>query len=94
MYETVQLFNDNDSSLFIANWSISEMPLKLRKKILKYIFNVNYILISFQDKFENINKLIGSFEKEGNPIVSIDSKKKEVLVFRNRKIIKIKAKTY
>jgi hypothetical protein len=52
-----KLFNDNDSSLFIANWSISEMPLKLRKKILKYIFNVNYILISFQDKFENINNI-------------------------------------
>jgi hypothetical protein len=52
-----KLFNDNDSSLFIANWSISEMPLKLREKILKYIFNVNYILISFQDKFENINNI-------------------------------------
>jgi len=52
-----KLFNDNDSSLFIANWSISEMPLKLREKILKYIFNINYILISFQDKFENINNI-------------------------------------
>ena len=33
------------------------MPLKLREKIFKYIFNVNYILLSFQDKFENINNI-------------------------------------
>lgn len=52
-----KLFSINGSSLFIANWSISEMPIKLREKILKYIYNVNYILISFQDKFENINNI-------------------------------------
>jgi hypothetical protein len=52
-----KLLNNNGISLFIANWSISEMPIKLREKILKYIFNVNYILISFQDKFENINNI-------------------------------------
>jgi len=52
-----KLFSTNGNSLFIANWSISEMPIKLREKILKYIFNVNYILISFQDKFENINNI-------------------------------------
>ena len=52
-----KLFSTNGSSLFIANWSISEMPIKLREKILKYIFNVNYILISFQDKFDNINNI-------------------------------------
>jgi hypothetical protein len=33
------------------------MPLKLRNKILKFIFRIPYILISFQDKFENINNL-------------------------------------
>jgi putative sugar O-methyltransferase len=52
-----KLLTNNGNSLFIANWSISEMPLKLREKILKYIFNVNYILLSFQDKFENINNI-------------------------------------
>jgi hypothetical protein len=52
-----KLLTNNGSSLFIANWSISEMPLKLREKIFKYIFNVNYILLSFQDKFENINNI-------------------------------------
>jgi hypothetical protein len=52
-----KLLTNNGSSLFIANWSISEMPLKLREKILKHIFNVNYILLSFQDKFENINNI-------------------------------------
>ena len=52
-----KLFNNTSNSLFIANWSISEMPLRLREKILKYIFDVNYILLSFQDKFENINNI-------------------------------------
>jgi len=52
-----KLLTNNGSSLFIANWSISEMPLKLREKIFKCIFNVNYILLSFQDKFENINNI-------------------------------------
>jgi hypothetical protein len=48
---------DNSNTLLIANWSLSEMPLKLRNKILKLIFKIPYILISFQDKFENINNI-------------------------------------
>jgi hypothetical protein len=52
-----KLLTNSGNSLFIANWSISEMPLRLREKIFKYIFNVNYILLSFQDKFENINNI-------------------------------------
>jgi len=50
-------YKNNSKTLLIANWSLSEMPLKLRKKILKLIFKIPYILISFQDKFENINNL-------------------------------------
>jgi hypothetical protein len=50
--------NRNESkTLLIANWSLSEMPLKLRNKILKLIFKIPYIVISFQDKFENINNI-------------------------------------
>jgi hypothetical protein len=48
---------NNSGTLFIANWSLSEIPLKLRNKILKFIFRIPYILISFQDKFENINNI-------------------------------------
>ena len=50
-------YRNNSRTLLIANWSLSEMPLKLRYKILKLIFRIPYILISFQDKFENINNL-------------------------------------
>jgi hypothetical protein len=48
-------FNKTDKKLFIANWSLSESPLKLRKTILKKIISFDYILISYQEKFENIN---------------------------------------
>ena len=44
-------------SLFIANWSISEMPIKLRNNILNIITNFNNSVIGFQEKFENINNL-------------------------------------
>lgn len=44
-------------SLFIANWSISEMPIKLRNNILNKITNFNNSVIGFQEKFENINNL-------------------------------------
>jgi hypothetical protein len=44
-------------SLFIANWSISEMPIKLRNNILNKITNFNNSVIGFQEKFENINNI-------------------------------------
>lgn len=51
-------FSNNNKKLFIANWSLSESPIKLRKIILKKIINFDYILISYQEKFENINNHI------------------------------------
>jgi len=47
----------NFNYLFIANWSLSETPIKFRKKFETTINNSKYILISFQEKFENINNL-------------------------------------
>jgi hypothetical protein len=44
-----------EKKLFIANWSLSETPLKLRKIIFNKIINFDYILISYQVEFENIN---------------------------------------
>ena len=44
-------------SLFIANWSLSEVPISFRRKFLKEIARREYFLISFQEKFENINNL-------------------------------------
>lgn len=55
----------NKESLFIANWSISEVPISYRKKFLKEITRREYFLISFQENFENINNL-KYFQKMNN----------------------------
>lgn len=49
--------NKRNVNLLIANWSISEMPIDLRNKINKLTYNFPNKLISFQEKFENINNL-------------------------------------
>ncbi len=51
------LKKNNYNSLFIANWSISETPVKFRKKFETIIKNCTYILISFQENFEDIDNL-------------------------------------
>ncbi len=43
------------NKLLIANWSISETPLNFRKKMFFLFKDFDYQLISFQNKFENIN---------------------------------------
>ncbi len=50
-------FNNHNNTLFIANWSISETPIKFREKFEKIIKNSHYILISFQENFENIDNI-------------------------------------
>ena len=42
---------------FIANWSLSETPIKFRDQFLKIIENSQFILISFQEYFEKIDNL-------------------------------------
>lgn len=49
--------NKKNVNLFIANWSISEMPIDLRNKIIKLTYNFPNKLISFQEKFEDIDNL-------------------------------------
>ena len=44
-------------SLFIANWSLSETPYNFRKDFIPLIKKNDLILISFQEKFENIDNL-------------------------------------
>ena len=58
--------NDKNKKLFIANWSLSESPIKLRNIILKKITNFDFILISYQEKFEKINnhKYFSNFSKK------------------------------
>ena len=48
---------EKNIDLFIANWSLSETPISFRKKIINKICKSKFVLISFQEKFENINNL-------------------------------------
>jgi hypothetical protein len=43
-----------EKNLFIANWSLSEVPLKFRDELFFIFKKIDYHLISYQDKFENI----------------------------------------
>ena len=54
-----KIINENQDlkKLFIANWSLSEAPLKLRKNIDILLNKFDNQLISFQKIFENIDNL-------------------------------------
>ena len=45
------------NKLLIMNWSFSEIPMQVRNKFENFMCNFNYIIISFQDKFEEINNI-------------------------------------
>ena len=66
-------------SLFIANWSLSETPNKFRKNFVSIIKKNEFILISFQEKFEDIDNL-----KYFNNLRSELSKKFEIKILRNK----------
>lgn len=67
------------NDLFIANWSLSESPLNFREKFINYLYESKYILISFQEKFENINNL-KYFEKLKKKL----SKKFQIEIKKNK----------
>ena len=71
--------NYKHKTLFIANWSISETPIKFRVKFEKIIKSSNYILISFQENFENIDNL-KYFRKLQKKI----SNKFQIKIFKNK----------
>lgn len=58
------IFTDDESlvksecagTLFIATWSLSEMPLNLREHLLKFL-NFDYCLIAFQSNFDGIDNV-------------------------------------
>jgi len=58
----IKNLNNNDKTLFIANWSISEVPLAFRKKLNFLINKLDYQIISYQNNFEKIDN-IKYFEK-------------------------------
>lgn len=72
--------NNSEKIFYIANWSLSEVPTSLRKKINYMINHTKYILISFQKKFENINNYV-YFQNQNNKI----SKKKVIETMKYKK---------
>ena len=69
--------------LIIAHWSLSEMPISLRKDLEFLFLSCDYAFISFQDYFEEIsnltyfeqlkNKLINNFSISLIPIVEMNN---------------------
>ena len=56
--QNFKIFNKiQKKSLFIANWSLSETKLKFREKFINLLKDYNYVLISFQENFEDIDNL-------------------------------------
>merc|ERR1711991_654441 len=67
------------NDLFIANWSLSEVPYDLRKKFYKIISQSKFILICFQEKFEDMNNL-KYFENLKNKL----TKKYKIKIIKNQ----------
>ena len=92
------LKKENKKIMVVANWSLSEMPLSLRKK-LEFLFeNCNFGLISYQSNFEDIcnktyfesleKKLIDKFFFKNLPINEMNSilnRNKHFLFFMKKK---------
>ena len=69
----------NNNDLFIANWSLSETPINHRNKFFKVISSSKYILICFQENFENIDNL-----KYFNMLKKKLSNKFKIIIKKNR----------
>ena len=54
-HKDLKFRKNKKNSLFIANWSLSEVPLAFRKKFISTIKYHQFFLISFQASFEKIN---------------------------------------
>lgn len=53
--KSLSKYSDKKIDLFIALWSISEIPINNRKKFEKIIFNSKFSLIGFQNNFFEID---------------------------------------
>jgi hypothetical protein len=73
----------NKNSLLIANWSISETPIRFRKKFM-FIYNFfNYQLIAYQKKFEGIDNVSFFKKKIINNLVNKDFILQKCFLIRN-----------
>jgi len=51
----IKNLTSNDKTLFIATWSVSEVPIEMRASILKIAESLQYIFIAYQNQFEGID---------------------------------------
>lgn len=49
--------SEHDKNLFIATWSISETPMKLRNEIFRFLEKINFFLITYQNRFKEIDNI-------------------------------------
>lgn len=63
-------FPKNGKGLFIATWSLSESPLKIRRQIYPIIKNMDFHLIAYQARFNEIDnqKYLKAYRSKFNKI--------------------------
>lgn len=88
---------NNKIDLFMANWSLSEVPIDFRKKFLPVIRNSKYSMICFQEKFEKIDnskffrKLINNLKNKFSfKLIEFDYYNKSIFNNSNHKMLIIK----
>ncbi len=77
--QKIKDYSNNTIHLFIANWSLSETPIKFRANFNSIIKKSEIILISFQEKFEDIDNL-----KYFIKLKSKISKKYKIKILKNK----------
>ena len=76
--KTINKIKYRKKTLFIANWSLSEVPISFRNKINFLIKNIDYQIISYQDYFEKINN-----KKYFEKIMKNNLRKKRMSIIQN-----------
>lgn len=57
LMDIMGMHNEEMNSMFIATWSISEVPTSLRESILSLTSKIKAFLIAYQDQFEEVNNI-------------------------------------
>jgi hypothetical protein len=63
--ELISEVSHENIDLFLATWSLSEVPLGLREKLIPFIRNSQNCFFAYQDKFQDVDNL-PYFSKLGN----------------------------
>lgn len=85
----VKLLKKNDKNLLIANWSLSEVPLKFRNELFFIFKKIDNQIISYQEKFEKIDNqkyfekinLYNKKNKRKSRIININGRPKNFYLF-------------